>query len=105
MAGAGPDVLVEVHDLLLEGELCPRDLHPAGEDSLERQGVGGDGGVHHHVVHQAPSDCCGGDGGLCWSASNDVMIRKGNSPLPVSPPALLRVDVEAEAGLGVDLLD
>ena len=73
MAGAGPDVLVEVHDLLLEGELCPRDLHPAGEDSLERQCVGGDGGVHHHVVHETSLD--GGSRGIGIGRSAEHVLR------------------------------
>ena len=90
VTGAGPDVFMKVHYFLLQRELRARDLHPAGEHSLQGQETLGDGGVDGHVEHEPPPDGGGGDGGL------------GRT---VRPGLLLRVDLQTEAGLGEDLLD
>ena len=68
MAGAGSDVVVEEHHLLLQRVLGAGDLHPAGENRLQGQRGRLHGGVHHHVVHETSLD--GGGRGLSmgWSA-------------------------------------
>ena len=68
VAGAGPDVVVKEHHLLLQRELGPGDLHPAGEHRLQGQAAGLHGGVHHHVVHQTSLDGGGRGLGMGWSA-------------------------------------